>query len=90
MPFPTGSGSKSEVDHKLKSKRQQIIEEERIRLLGDSFISFYDKLMEKYELSYPEKNDELEAGEDSIKELVPREEVEKYAREFADTKPTGY
>ena len=43
------SGS-SQIDEKLKTKRQQIIEEERIRVLRESLMLFYDKLMEKYEL----------------------------------------
>ncbi len=41
-------GVTSEVDQELKSKRQQIIEEERIRVLKESLVLFYDKLMEKY------------------------------------------
>jgi len=58
MPFPKSSGAKSEIDHKLKSKRQQIIEEERIRVLGDSLMLFYDKLMENYVLAYPLNEDD--------------------------------
>ena len=50
MPFVKRSGVSSEVDQELKSKRQQIIEEERIRVLKESFMLFYDKLMGKYEL----------------------------------------
>jgi hypothetical protein len=46
MPFAKSSGFKSEIDQKLKTKRQKIIEDERIRILGDSLILFYDKLME--------------------------------------------
>ena len=48
MPFVRSSGAKSEIDQKLKTKRQQIIEDERIRVLGDSLMLFYDKLMENY------------------------------------------
>ena len=40
-------------DQELKSKRQQIIEEERIRVLRESFMLFYDKLMENYQLVCP-------------------------------------
>ena len=50
MPFIKRSGAPSEIDNELKSKRQQIIEEERIRVLKESFMIFYDKLTEKYEL----------------------------------------
>ena len=85
MPFPKSSGAKSEIDQKLKSKRQQIIEEERIRVLGDSLMLFYDKLMENYVLTYP-------INEDSEGEIhfVDRDEVEQLARDYADTKPLGF
>ena len=85
MPFPKSSGAKSEIDQKLKSKRQQIIEEERIRILGDSLMLFYDKLMENYVLAYPYNEDD----EDEIL-LVDRDEVEQLARDYADTKPLGF
>jgi len=85
MPFAKSSGAKSEIDQKLKSKRQLIIEEERIRVLGDSLMLFYDKLIENYELIHPQ-NDEVEGDA----QLVVREEVEQLAREYAATKPIGY
>ncbi|HIN19757.1 MAG TPA: hypothetical protein EYM76_02640 [Candidatus Marinimicrobia bacterium] len=85
MPFVRSSGAKSEIDQKLKTKRQQIIEEERIRVLGDSLILFYDKLMEKYVLIHPQ-DDEVEGDVQS----VVREEVEQLARDHAATKPIGY
>ena len=85
MPFARSSGAKSEIDQKLKTKRQQIIEDERIRILGDSLILFYDKLMENYVLAYPHNEDE----EDGI-ELVGRDEVEQLARDYAATKPIGF
>ena len=85
MPFVRSSGAKSEIDQKLKTKRQQIIEEERIRVLGDSLILFYDKLMEKYVLIHSQ-DDEVEGDVQS----VVREEVEQLAREYAATKPLGF
>ena len=85
MPFVRSSGAKSEIDQKLKTKRQQIIEEERIRVLGDSLILFYDKLMEKYVLIHSQ-DDEVEGDVQS----VVREEVEQLAREYAATKPIGF
>ena len=85
MPFVRSSGAKSEIDQKLKTKRQQIIEEERIRVLGDSLILFYDKLMDKYVLIHPQ-GDEAEGDVQS----VVREEVEELAREYAATKPLGF
>ena len=86
MPFVKRSGASSEIDQKLKTKRQQIIEEERIRVLGDSLMLFYDKLMEKYELLHP-RNEEEEGDE---RESVTREDVETFAREYATTKPIGF
>ena len=86
MPFIKRSGVSSEVDQELKSKRQQIIVEERIRVLKESFILFYDKLMEKYELIHP--RDEEAENEDV--NPVKREEVEAVAEEYADKKPLGF
>ena len=85
MPFVRSSGAKSEIDQKLKTKRQQIIEDERIRVLGDSLMLFYDKLMENYVLAYPPNED----AENEI-QLVGRDEVEQLARDYADTKPLGF
>ena len=85
MPFARSSGAKSEIDQKLKTKRQQIIEDERISILGDSLILFYDKLMENYVLAYP-SNEEIE---DEM-QLVDRELVEQLARDYAATKPIGF
>ena len=86
MPFAKRSGASSQIDQKLKTKRQQIIEEERIRVLGDSLMFFYDKLMEKYELLHP--CNEEEEGDD--RQSVSREDVETFAREYAATKPIGF
>ena len=85
MPFVRSSGAKSEIDQKLKTKRQQIIEDERIKVLGDSLMLFYNKLMENYVLAYPPNEDD----EDEI-QLVGRDEVEQLARDYADTKPIGF
>tara|TARA_B100000315_G_scaffold232274_1_gene244376 strand:+ start:240 stop:500 length:261 start_codon:yes stop_codon:yes gene_type:complete len=86
MPFIKRSGASSEIDQELKSKRQQIIEEERIRVFRESIMLFYDKLVEKYELIHP-LDKEVE-NEDVIP--VSREEVEALAGEYADTKPLGF
>ena len=92
MPFVRSSGAKSEIDQKLKTKRQQIIEDERIRVLGDSLMLFYDKLMENYVLAYPPNEDTEPPNEDAENEiqLVGRDEVEQLARDYADTKPLGF
>ena len=92
MPFVKSSGVKSEIDQKLKTKRQQIIEDERIRILGDSLMLFYDKLMENYVLAYPPIEDAEDGDEDAKDEiqLVGRDEVEQLARDYAATKPIGF
>ena len=99
MPFVRSSGAKSEIDQKLKTKRQQIIEDERIRVLGDSLMLFYDKLMENYVLAYPPNEDAEPLNEDAEPpnedaeneiQLVGRDEVEQLARDYADTKPLGF
>ena len=85
MPFIKRSGVSSEVDQELKSKRHQIIEEERIRVLKESLMLFYDKLMENYELIHPRSEEQKEEVNP-----VSREEVEALAGEYADTKPLGF
>ena len=86
MPFIKKSGPSSEIDQELKSKRAKIIEEERIRVLRESYMLFYDKLMEKYELI--QSRSEEDENEDVSQ--VNREEVEALAEEYADTKPLGF
>jgi len=85
MPFVRSSGAKSEIDQKLKTNRQQIIEEERIRVLGDSLMLFYDKLMEKYVLIHPQDDEREE-----VAQSVVREEIDQLARDHAATKPIGF
>ena len=86
MPFAKRSSITSELDPKLQNKRRQIIEDERIRILGDALMLFYDKLIEKYELVHAE----AEGIETEEILQVSREEVEEFARQYAATKPTGY
>ena len=86
MPFAKRSGTPSQIDEKLKTKRQKIIEEERIRVLKESLMLFYDKLMERYRLAH--FNDGSSEGDEV--QIVSREEVESYAQEYAETKPIGF
>ena len=86
MPFAKRSGASSQIDQELKTKRQQIIEEERIRVLRESLMLLYDKLMEKYELIH-RSNEEAEI-EDI--QSVSREDVEAFVTEYAKTKPIGF
>ena len=86
MPFAKRSGTSSQIDAKLKTKRQIIIEQERVRVLKESLILFYDKLIEKYDLIHP-LNENIETEE---VQLVSKEEVEAFAGEYAGTKPLGF
>mgnify|MGYP000868989858 FL=1 len=86
MPFAKRSGASSQIDEKLKTKRQQIIEEERIRVLRESLMLLYDTLMEKYELIHPLKDE----AENEMIQPVSREEVEAFVTEYANTKPLGF
>ena len=86
MPFAKRSGTPSQIDEELKTRRQKIIEEDRIRLLRESLMLFYDQLMEKYELIYLRNED---AKTEGIQPVI-REEVETFAGEYADTKPLGF
>ena len=101
MPFVKRSGVSSQVDQKLKTKRQKIIEEERIRVLRESLMLFYDKLMGKYKLVHVHSEQvegaevegaEVEGAEIEFEDANPvsREEVETFAKEYADTKPLGF
>ena len=86
MPFAKRSGANSQINTKLREKRKKIIEEERIRILGDSYMLFYEQLIKKYELIH--LRDEDVKLEKIIS--VEKNEVEKIAREYASTKPIGY
>ena len=90
MPFAKRSGSVSQIDQKLKSKRQQIIEEERIRVLYDSLTLYCDKLLEKYELVYPV--DDSGTDDSSTNEIknVSKEEIKEFTDQYAKTKPLGF
>ena len=95
MPIIKRSGVTSQVDQKLKTKRQQIIEEERARVLKESLMLFYDKLMEKYELIYarhdnPENKANSDEFADEDAQPVKREEIETFAVVYAETKPIGF
>jgi len=87
MPKIKNTGFQSQLNPDLKNKKQLIIEEERIRALGDSLLAFYDKLTEKYVLIHPHVE---EGGDDAPNASVPRSEVENFAREYASTKPLGF
>ena len=84
MPFAKRSTAPSQIDDKLKTKRQKIIEEERIRVLKEALLLFYDKLMEKYDLV-----DKIIDDTDEYI-IIDRKKVEELAEEHANTKPIGF
>lgn len=84
MAIINNSGVPDRTNHEYKNKRKQIIEEERIRILGDSLMLFYDKLKEKYDVIY-KYEDEEDKNVD-----VDRAEIEELVRDYASTKPIGF
>ena len=87
MPNIKNTGFQSQLNSDLKNKKQLIIEEERIRALGDSLLAFYDKLMERHVLI---QSSNEEGGDDDPNAPVSRSEIETFVREYAATKPIGF
>jgi len=79
-----GGYTDNDSSDKLKEKRRQIIEEERIFQLKEALLSYLDKLLEEYEII--KKSDE-----DSDEVAHPeRDELEQYTQDYANTKPKGF
>ena len=79
-----GGYTDNDSSDKLKEKRRQIIEEERIFQLNEALLSYLDKLLEEYEII--NKSDE-----DSDEVVHPeRDELEQYTQDYANTKPKGF
>ncbi len=79
-----GGYTDNDSSDKLKEKRRQIIEEERIFQLKEALLSYLDKLLEEYEII--KKSDE-----DSDEVVHPeRDELEQYTQDYAYTKPKGF
>ena len=70
MAIINNKGTPDRTNYNLKNKRRQIIEEERVRVLGDALILFYDKLIETYDVMHKTNNDESESTS------VNREDIE--------------
>ena len=82
----TSGHTKSDSNEQLRAKRRQIIEEERIRVLGDALLAFYDLLIEHYDVIEP--FDEEILVEDIKK--ANKEKIEEMIRNYASTKPIGF
>ena len=79
-----GGYTDNDSSDKLKDKRRQIIEEERIFQLHEALLAYLDKLLEEYEIikKFEEESDEL---------IHPdRDELEQYTQDYANTKPKGF
>ena len=82
----TSGHTKSDSNEELRAKRRKIIEEERIRVLGDALLAFYDLITKHYDVIEHIDEDILV---ENIKK-IDREKIEELAREYASTKPIGY
>ena len=79
-----GGYTDNDSSDKLKEKRKQIIKEERIFQLNEALLAYLDRLLEEYELI--KKSDE-----ESDEVIHPeRDELEKYTKDYANTKPKGF
>jgi hypothetical protein len=79
-----GGYTDNDSSDRLKEKRKQIIEEERIFQLNEALLAYLDKLLENYEIikKTDEESDEL---------IYPdRNELQEYTQEYANTKPKGF
>jgi hypothetical protein len=79
-----GGYTDNDSSDKLKEKRRQIIEEERIFQLKEALLSYLDKLLEEYEII-------KQSDADSDEVVHPeRDELEQYTQDYANTKPKGF
>ncbi len=79
-----GGYTDNDSSDKLKEKRKQIIEEERIFQLREALLTYLDKLLEKYEI--------IKKSEEESDEVIypDRDELEQYTQDYANTKPKGF
>ena len=79
-----GGYTDNDSSDKLREKRKEIIEEERIFQLNEALLVYLDKLLEEYELI-------KKSEEDSDEVIHPeRDELEQYTQDYANTKPKGF
>ena len=97
MPyFNKGGMTKNSSSSKLKTKRQKIFEEERIRKLEMSLQAFYNLLVKDYMLiekividDADDKKEDKQLILDNVKELS-EDEVKKIIKDYAAKKPIGF
>ena len=79
-----GGYTDNDSSDKLKEKRKQIIEEERIFQLHEALLAYLDKLLEEYQII-------KKSEEESDKAIHPdRNELEQYTQNYANSKPKGF
>ena len=80
-----GGYTDNDSSDKLREKRKQIIEEERIFQLNEALLAYLDQLLEEYELI------KKRSEEESDEVIHPnRDELEEYTQNYANTKPKGF
>ena len=79
-----GGYTDNDSSDKLKEKRKQIIEEERIFQLHEALLAYLNKLLEGYEI--------IKKSEEESDEVIhpDRDELEQYTQDYANTKPKGF
>ena len=79
-----GGYTENDSSDKLREKRKQIIEEERIFQLNEALLAYLDKLLEEYEI--------IKKSEEESDEVIhpDRDELEQYTQDYANTKPKGF
>lgn len=79
-----GGYTDNDSSDRLKEKRKQIIEEERIFQLNEALLAYLDKLLENYEI--------IKKTDEEADELIypDRNELQEYTQEYANTKPKGF
>ena len=79
-----GGYTENDSSDKLREKRKQIIEEERIFQLNEALLAYLDKLLEEYEI--------IKKSEEESDEVIhpDKDELEKYTQDYANTKPKGF
>jgi len=79
-----GGYTENDSSDKLRGKRKQIIEEERIFQLNEALLAYLDELLGEYELI--KKTDE-----ESDQVIHPeQDELEQFTHDYANTKPKGF
>ena len=79
-----GGYTENDSSDKLREKRKQIIEEERIFQLNEALLAYLDKLLDTYELVKKSKEESDEAVHPE------RDELEQFTVDYANTKPKGF